>query len=235
MAVSSVPGFISIPLRLPAPEDGAYRLHRSGVESLGVRPHRARRRRNLHPLPVGAPSQLSDSTPSDSKPAHTCTPFSEEPPIATDFRDSRISSISRQAGHASRLTAVMASPRPTAHASRTPVTSPCRGSGPDGGDIRSHHREPAPTAPAGAVARRHVLPIRRQAWLPTSRTQARVLVCRPRCTVQQYLHQKTGCGNAICDLTSSEHVVHRVPDHPEATIAVAISGPLTPGVHVDGR
>src|SRR5258705_9990401 len=34
MAVSSVPGFISIPIRLPASEDGAYRLHRSGVESV---------------------------------------------------------------------------------------------------------------------------------------------------------------------------------------------------------
>ena len=43
MAVSSVPGFISIPIRLPASEDEAYRLHRSGVESLGIRTGLARR------------------------------------------------------------------------------------------------------------------------------------------------------------------------------------------------
>ena len=45
-------GFISIPIRLPASENGAYQLHRSGVESLGVRTGLAPG--ISHRLPLGA-------------------------------------------------------------------------------------------------------------------------------------------------------------------------------------
>ena len=84
-----------------------------------------------------------------------------------DGRDSRIAdplpdcvsvdvgsvSVLGQAGHASRPTAVIASPWPTSYAPRSPRMSPWRGSDPGIRDSKYRHSEPAPEEHRDAAAR----------------------------------------------------------------------------------
>jgi hypothetical protein len=90
----------------------------------------------------------------------------------TEIWDPHISSVSRQAGQASGLTAVLASPRTTRYALQSQAFSPCRGSGPLGARKLRHRREPVRVEPVAAAARCRAGLRRRRSMLPSTPSHA---------------------------------------------------------------